>query len=189
MSQTNGKTRRGFLVFRLVGIFAYVTFEEAKTEHTFEVLKCLGPTKCPLRQKCTRPSSGTPNVTVAIGFLLFPARFRTFCWTDLHTPLFGDPNVTVAIGFLLFPARFRTPRWTDLHTPLFGDPKWHRSNRFFIYFGPRYTDLHTSVRSMDWLEATQSITNLKGHRNSSPPSQFRVLTCWVHLVLRLVSEL
>ena len=149
-------TRRGFLLFGLVRISRTscvrvsvtlfpVTFEEAKTEHTFEVLKC------PLTQKCTRPSSGTPNVTIAIGFLFFPARFRT-------------------------------PRWTDLHTPLFGVPKWHRSNRFFIYFGPHYTDLHTSVRSMDWLEATQSITNLKGHRNSPPPSQFRVLTCWVHLV-------
>ena len=127
------------------------TFEEAKTEHTFEVLKCLGPAKCPLTQKCTRPSSGTPNVTVAIGFF--------------------------------FHVHFRTPRYTDLHTPLFGGPKWHRSNKFYIFSGPRYTDLQTSVRSMDWMEATQSITNLKGHRNSPPPSQFRVLTCWVHLVL------
>ena len=123
----------------------------AKTEHTFEVLKCLGPAKCPLTQKCTRPSSGTPNVTVAIGFYIFSCSF---------------PD----------------PRNTDLHTPLFGAPKCHRSNRIFVFSGPHYTDLHTSVRSMDWLEATQSVSNLKGHRNSPPPSQFRVLTCWVHLV-------
>ena len=118
-------TRRGFLLFGLVRISRTcvrvcvcesrsvpVTFEEAKTEHTFEVLKCLGPAKCPLRQKCTRPSSGTPNVTIAIGFLFFPARFRTPRWTDLHTPLFGDPKCHRSNRIFTFSG----PRYTDLHT-------------------------------------------------------------------------
>ena len=98
-----------------------VTFEEAKTEHTFEVLKCLGPAKCPLTQKCTRPSSGTPNVTIAIGFLFLPVQFRTPRYTDLHTPLFGDPKWHRSNRAFIFSCSF--PEHTDLHTPLFWGPK------------------------------------------------------------------
>ena len=89
-----------------------VTFEEAKTEHTFEVLKCLGPAKCPLRQKCTQPSFGTPNVTVARGFCIFSCSFPDPRWTDLHTPLFGDPKCHRSNRIFTFPDH----RYTDLHT-------------------------------------------------------------------------
>ena len=120
---------KGLPLIRTCWDFAYVcesrsvpvTFEEAKTEHTFEVLKCLGPAKCPLTQKCTRPSSGTPNVTIAIGFLYFPVRFRTPRYTDLHTPLFGDPKCHHSNRVFISSCSFLDH--TDLHTPLFWGPR------------------------------------------------------------------
>ena len=132
MSQTNGMTRRGFLLFGLVRI-------------------------------------SCQSVCVCV------------CVTLLCRSLSRSENGAHLRGFEMFGSRKMSLK-TKMHTAQFWDPKCHRSNRIFVFSGPRYTDLHTAVRSMDWLEATQSITNLKGHRNSPPPSQFRVLTCWVHLV-------
>ena len=69
------------------------TFEEAPMPLNVEVWKYLGPTKCPLTQKCTRSCFGTPkSQKVTVIWEIERSVFWTRLHKNAHGPVLGPLN-------------------------------------------------------------------------------------------------